>query len=388
VADALKTFFDRPLIVRIGDTFRAAWPAFAHEAFVRQASGGLDALELMGRAGHIAAALAATLPADRGRALRVLLRALGPERASTEGQGMEGFFYLPHVLFVAAHGLDHFDEAMEAQYQLTRRFTAEFSLRAYLQRHPERTLRLLARWARDKNPHVRRLVSEGTRPRLPWAPRLRAFEADPTPVIALLELLKDDPEPYVQRSVANNLNDIGKDHPRRLIAICRRWSREAGPGQRPDSSQDRTPAGPAARTPNRPWIIRHGLRSLVKKGDRDALALLGFGSARGWSATGTVSPARLRIGERAAVVITVKNGSRRRAAACVDLVVHFIKASGAARPKVFKGQHVTLEAGASAAFRRTISFAVHTTRTPRPGVHRVDAIVNGAVMPVGTIVVA
>src|SRR5262249_34126743 len=151
-----------------------------------------------------------------------------------------------------------FEPAMRAQYELTKRFSAESSIRAFLMQYPEATYARLLEWARDGSVHVRRLVSEGTRPRLPWAPRLRAFQDDPRPVIALLELLKDDPERYVQRSVANNLNDIGKDHPELAVEVCRRWSARTSPG--------------------RAWIVRHALRSLVKKGHRGALEAVGAGS--------------------------------------------------------------------------------------------------------------
>src|SRR5262249_59566100 len=164
---------------------------------------------------------------------------------------------LPHVLFVQKQGLDDFEPAMRAQYELTKRFSAESSIRAYLVRHPDATYARLRTWAGDESVRVRRLVREGTRPRLPWAPRLRAFQEDPRPVIALLELLKDDPERYVQRSVANNLNDIAKDHPDVAIETCRRWLDGA--------SEDRA------------WIVRHALRTLVKKGDRRALNAIGAG---------------------------------------------------------------------------------------------------------------
>ena len=164
---------------------------------------------------------------------------------------------MPHCFFVAEYGLDHFEPSMQAHYQLTQRFTAEFSIRPFLIKHTEATLARLRQWARDPNEHVRRLVSEGTRPRLPWASRLPAFQADPAPVLALLELLKDDPALYVRRSVANNLNDIGKDHPRVLMQTAQRWMRDA--------------------TPERAWVVRHALRWAVKQGDPAALKVLGFG---------------------------------------------------------------------------------------------------------------
>src|SRR4029453_10690801 len=205
---------------------------------------GLDRLELLQRGWHLAEALQAFLPQPFAKAADVLVASLGPELDGTEQFGMALFRYLPHVLFVQKYGLDDFEAAMQAQYELTNRFSAESSIRPYLAKHPEKTYARLVEWARDDNVHVRRLVSEGTRPRLPWAPRLPDFQKDPQPVIALLELLKDDPERYVQRSVPNNLNDIGKDHPEIAIDVCRRWMADA--------------------TPARAWIVKHALRSLVK----------------------------------------------------------------------------------------------------------------------------
>ncbi len=147
------------------------------------------------------------------QAVDVLLASASQPHEHRASGGMAAFLYMPHLFFVARHGLDHFEDSMRAQHALTQLFTAEYSIRAFLEKHPEATLARLREWTADPSHHVRRLVSEGTRPRLPWAPRLRAFQKDPRPVLELLELLKDDPELYVRRSVANNLNDIGKDHP-------------------------------------------------------------------------------------------------------------------------------------------------------------------------------
>jgi 3-methyladenine DNA glycosylase AlkC len=176
------------------------------------------------------------------RPSRFFLRRSIRSRSERLPRGMGGFLFLPHVFFVAEYGLEHFETSMRAQYVLTQRFTAEFSIRRYLERHQAATLGPVSReWSADASEDVRRLVSEGTRPRLPWAPRLRAFQADPRPVLALLERLKDDPSLYVRRSVANNLNDIGKDHPVLLVETATRWMENA--------------------TEERRWIIRHALRS-------------------------------------------------------------------------------------------------------------------------------
>jgi 3-methyladenine DNA glycosylase AlkC len=235
---------------------------FDASAFVATALDGYDSLNLMQRAVKIADALHTHLPGNYARAIKLLLASLGPVQRSTKGAGMTPFLYLPHTLFVARHGLEHFELSMQAQYELTQRFTAEFSIRAFIERHPHQTLERLTSWAHDDNVHVRRLVSEGTRPRLPWASRLRAFQKDPSPVLSLLELLKDDPELYVRRSVANNLNDIGKDHPDVLVSTARRWMKDAGP--------------------DRMWIVRHALRSGETR-EPAALTVLGFGAQAKWT---------------------------------------------------------------------------------------------------------
>jgi 3-methyladenine DNA glycosylase AlkC len=367
MADQLKHFFDGGLVGRIADSMVRAHRGFPRDRFVAEAKRGLGNLELMDRGRHIAGALRKALPDDYPRAVQILIASLGPVGEELEGGGMAPFFYLPHVILVAEHGLEHFEASMLAQYELTQRFSAEFSLRAFLDRYPAESLAVLARWARDPSVHVRRLVSEGTRPRLPWAPRLRRFDDDPTPILALLEMLRDDPELYVRRSVANHLGDIAKSAPERVIAVCERWMTDA--------------------TPERAWMVRHALRYLVKKGDRRALAVLGFGKTA-VAVRGRIAPTKVAIGDKASIEVTVTSEAKKPQELEVDLAVHFVKADGSARPKVFKLRTVTLPAGASASAARTVTFATLTTRKPYPGRHRVEAIVNGQAFPIGHIDVA
>jgi 3-methyladenine DNA glycosylase AlkC len=365
--EPLKTFFNPSLVERIATMLRAAHPSFPEQRFLAEATAGLEAHELLGRARHIMQAMHRALPQDFERAAAILLRSLGPEFEGAERQDMGVFLYMPHTMYVAEHGLGHFETSMRAQYELTKRFTAEFSIRPFLERYPRETLERLQQWAGDPNVHVRRLVSEGTRPRLPWASRLRAFQEDPRPVLALLELLKDDPELYVRRSVANNLNDIGKDHPDVLVDTCERWSKGA--------------------SPERLWIIRHALRSAVKRGDTRALSVLGFRGGSELEVTASFRPKRVRLGDSVGVTLSVTNRARTRQQAVVDFAVHFIKANGSARPKVFKGGKIDLPAGASCTFEKTISFAPMTTRKHYAGTHRVEALVNGQAKDLGSFTV-
>ena len=364
MAESLKTFFNEDAVRRLASMLRDAHPAFPEHRFVSEASEGLDALELMDRARHIMRAMHRALPEDFEQASRILQSSLGPPLERTEGLGMSVFLYLPYVLYVAEHGLGHFEPAMRLQYELTQRFTAEFSIRPYLERYPEQTLARLRQWAGDANVHVRRLVSEGTRPRLPWAPRLRAFQEDPRPVLELLELLKDDAEQYVRRSVANNLNDIGKDHPALLVATCKRWSRGA--------------------SLERQWILRHALRSAVKRGEPGALDVLGYGGPAVLEVKASFSPRTPRLGESVKVALRVANRSTQRQKAVVDLRVHFVKANGSTRPKVFKVRQVDLAPGGSTVLEKTVSLEVLTTRQHYPGTHSVEVLVNGQATPVGS----
>jgi 3-methyladenine DNA glycosylase AlkC len=366
MGDPLKTFFSPSLVRRLAGDITRVHPGFPARAFIAMACAGLDGLELLDRGKHIARALAEHLPPDYPQALDVLLRSLGPEHASDElvGAGMAPFFYLPHTVFVAERGLDHFDLSMRAQCELTKRFSAESSIRPYIARDPERTFTFLARCAGDPHPHVRRLVSEGTRLRLPWASRVRWLDEHPQRVLELLERLKDDPSTMVRRSVANNLNDLGKVRPELLLRTCAAWLEGA--------------------TPPRRALVEHALRSAIKRGEAGALKLLGYGGKAAVAIEQVrFAPARVRIGERVQLTFVVRSRSRRPQDLLLDLAVHFVKARGRTAAKVFKLKRVVLPAGGQVALQARISLAVHTTRVPRPGRHAVDVLVNGAPTPAG-----
>ena len=235
--------------------------AFDASSFKQLALTDIDALGFMDRAAHIAAALKSTLPAKFSQATDVLLQTLTPPNAHTERLGLGVFFYLPHTRFIADYGRDAqhnagedpFVAAMRAQYELTRRFTAEFSIRPFLIHDFERTLQQLKAWLDDPDPHVRRLCTEGCRPRLPWGARIPQLIADPRPTLPILEALKNDPSLYVRRSVANHVGDIAKDHPDIAFEVCERWLTHADKDLK--------------------WVIRHAVRHPARQGHPVAMAL-------------------------------------------------------------------------------------------------------------------
>ena len=368
MAEPLKNQFGREIPERIGSMIARVFPAFRKAAFVADALDGYDALDLMPRGRKIAQALRRHLPADPGEAIGLLVESLGPRTDESEGQGMAPFLYLPHSFFVAEFGLDHFEDSMRAQYEITQRFTAEFSIRPFLERHPEATLSRLRQWAADPSPHVRRLVSEGTRPRLPWAPRLRMFQVDPAPVLALLELLKDDPDLYVRRSVANNLNDIGKDHPALLARTAQDWLQDA--------------------SAERAWVVGHALRSAVKRAEPGALDVLGFGKAPEVSVgKARIAPKRARIGGAVSIAFDLMSTAKKQQRVLVDFRIHYVKANGKTRLKVFKLKTVDLAPGETLSLAKTISLAEMTTRRHYAGRHSVDVVLNGETRPLGAFIV-
>ncbi len=364
MAEPLKIFFDAALVKRIADSFADVWVDFPRTLFVRTASRGLDALELKARAAQIADALTVALPPAFPEAAPIVMASLGAKHATDEleGAGMAPFFYLPHTMWVAKAGLEHFDLAMELQRELTQRFTCEFSIRAFLERYPDATLRRLSVWTRDPSAHVRRVASEGTRQRLPWASRVRVLDQEPERVLSLLEGLRDDPSSMVRRSVANNLNDLSKSCPDLVYPVLESWLRDA--------------------TDERRKLVEHALRSAIKRGDKRALALVGHAGAPSIEATGAVTPKRVAIGQKVVVSVTVRSTSSRPQSLNLDLQVGFVKARGTAA-KVFKLQRVELGSGETIALSKTVSLAVHTTRTPYPGRHEVALLANGERLALG-----
>ena len=378
MAELLKDMFGPEMVHRASAALQAAHPEFDAAGFTAQALDGFADLELTARCQHIATAMAKHLPDDRAMAIDILVRSLGPELENCDPVDaqptgdpqidenvMSGFFYMPHGYFLADHGGDHYDKIMWANYEITKRATSEFSIRTPLRDHPEETLAHLTRWATDDNVHVRRLVSEGTRPRLPWSFRLRGFIDDPTPILPLLELLKDDPVEYVRRSVANNLNDIAKDHPEIVTDLAKRWWVDGDE--------------------NRRRLIRHGLRTLIKAGNLDALDVLGYGpDSPARVASVTIAPESATIGEHIVLTVTVENPTSAPAGALIDLGIEFVKANGSTSRKVFKGAEWELGPGETRQVNKRISLAQHSTRTHYPGTHGVDIVLNGVTTAAGS----
>ena len=234
---------------------------FNSTEFIKACLQAPNELALMAKGQFIAKQLHQFLPKHYATSIEILSKTLIDCDETSEEFGLAGFFYLPHSFYIANYGrdakyndgVDPFDISMQAQYTLTQRFSAEFCIRPYLMEQQGRTLETLQDWQFDANRHIRRLVSEGTRPKLPWGKRLPAIIKDPSPIIPLLTHLKDDSSLYVRRSVANSLGDIAKDHPDLVFDLLESWVNAANDDVK--------------------WLIRHAVRYYAKKQHHRALAL-------------------------------------------------------------------------------------------------------------------
>ena len=356
MAEPLKNLLDAAAVRSAGTQLQRAWPAFDRKRFERLALQGLDGLELKARAHRIADALHSTLPSDFARAADVLEASLAPLAG---GVGLTGWIVWPMTEYVARHGHDDPARALAALHAMTQRFTAEWAIRPFIERHAELTFETLARWALDASPRVRRLVSEGTRPRLPWGARLRSLIDDPSPTLPLLLALHDDPSVDVRRSVANHLNDIGRDHP----ALLADWIER----HLPDASAERRA------------LLKHASRTLIKRGDARVLALWGVGAELIGEASFELSPRRLAVGETLTLTATVASSAKTPQPLVVDYVLHFVTARGTSSPKVFKGWALVLGAQESRTLIRRHAMRPITTRTYYAGRHRVELVINGRV---------
>lgn len=372
MADAFKLLIDGARVREAGFHLQRVWRDFDRRGFEKQALSGLDALEFKARAMQVADALEAFLPEDFDRAAGLIETSLGPPGEGdglgfrTTQDGLAGWICWPLGEYISRRGIGSPERTLIALHALTRRFTAEFAIRPILLRHPDVVFRTLQAWTRDPSAHVRRLVSEGSRPRLPWGLQLKPLIADPSPTLPLLRALQDDGSAYVRRSVANHLNDIAKDHPERVAA----WLQEHLPG----ASQQRRA------------LLRHASRTLIKQGHAPTLKAWGLGHAFKGEASFRVTPKRLRIGETLQLQVDLRSQARQSQSLAIDYLVHYVKSNGGTSAKVFKGWTLNLAAGEFRKLEKTHSFRPVTTRALFPGTHRLQLQANGKVLAEAAIV--
>jgi 3-methyladenine DNA glycosylase AlkC len=363
MGEPFKNFIRRETLAPLADRIAAARPGWSASRFLDAACDGLDALELKARVIHVAEALRAHLDPDYLAALDHLLDALPPAQVGTESFD-GGMAMWPVLTFVERHGVAHFDRSMSALRQMTSRFSAEFAVRPFLAADMDRALATLTEWASDPNPHVRRLVSEGTRPRLPWGQQVRGLMAEPPPSLPLLNALCRDPVLYVRRSVANHIGDIAKAQPDLAVATVVGWI----------DGED---------TPEARWIARHALRHPVKIGHAGALAAFGFHPPQLAEVMVSILPESIVLGDAVRVSARLKSASSDDQPLSMDLVLSFPSSSGRVSRKTFKWGTPTLPGGGVWEGEKKLPMRKVTTRRHIAGPVQVGLQVNGQVVAEG-----
>lgn len=363
-ATAFKDQIDLGLVRRLGRAFSAAEPGFDPDVF-EAATAGLDGLELKARISLVARALSDCLPASFEHAVRTVDTVLGQALVGPDGLagGLIGWDLWPVADWVALAGRGHPEAALELLARLTPWATGEFAIRPFIDDDPAGVHDRLEHWVGRDDEHVRRLVSEGTRPKLPWAPKLAISAADPAYAVDLLDRLVDDPSDYVRRSVSNHLNDLCRVDPELALEVAHRW----------------WPAD-AGRAAHRRWVVRRGLRTLVKAGDRRAFQLLGHDPDVAVSAMLELHTERVALGGAAEWTLAVRSLESEPVEVVIDYVVHHVRADGSTGPKVNKWTTRSLAPGARIELRRRHVIRPITTRTFHAGAHLVEVQVNGTVV--------
>jgi len=356
MADQLKEMFNAAYFARLAKETEAVYPKFKRATFLKEVQHGNEARELNARMRHASHTLRAHLPTDFRKAVHVL-KDLAPRMS-------KGYTALLYPDFVGQFGHDDPAFSLDALKYFTSFGSSEFAVREFFRREAKGTLKVMRGWAEDDNEHVRRLASEGSRPRLPWSFRLDAVLKEPKLTTPILERLRSDESLYVRKSVANHLNDFSKDHPEYMVELLRSWN---------------------LAHPHTAWIAKHASRTLIKAGDPAALALFAFDTNASLRVDDLqVSPKRLKLGDTMEISFTVVSEASRSQQLVIDYAIHYRKANGSTSRKVFKLKELELPAKASINLGKRQRIVDFSTRKHHAGEHRVEIMVNGRIMAPGT----
>jgi len=350
MAEALKDrYFQKPFFERLIKEVTPHYPEFPEKEFyVSLFDKEWSEKPLKEMLMHSAMALRMCMPTDYLQTLEIL------QKICHKFSDFDAMIF-PDV--VRQFGHSDYDESMQALELFTQYSTAEFAIRPFILEEEEKTMKQMLQWSTHENEHVRRLASEGCRPRLPWAMALPDFKNDPTLILPILENLKSDSSLYVRKSVANNWNDITKDNPEIVIETFKKWRKAA-------SSETQ-------------WIMKHALRGLLKAGHAEALDLMGFEPVSVRISKLKVSSPTINIGDKVNFSFEVKNDGKGSAELMVDYIVHFKKANGTTAAKVFKLKAFTLPVGESIQMSKNHDFKLINTRKYYSGIHAIQIQVNG-----------
>ncbi|MCB9640958.1 MAG: DNA alkylation repair protein [Myxococcales bacterium] len=353
MSTALKDAYNEDFGQQLAQAFHKQDKSFPKASFLRSIfDERWEKRELKDRVIHIANSIHDALSIDYPQAIEKILPV---------ASGFRGLVHFVFPIYVELYGLQHWEISMDAMQEMTSNSSAEGAIRPFLKEAPQKTLAKMLEWTQHPNDHVRRLASEGCRPRLPWHMALPDFKRDPSPLLPILEALKDDPSEYVRKSVANNLNDIAKDHPEVVLDLATSWFQDASPTRR--------------------WIIKHGCRTLLKQAHPRALELFDFPPPQDIEVSPpTLSPQTIAIGDELHFSFSLSTPSEKLGKIRVEYAIYYRKARGQLSRKIFQLSEKHCETH-QITYKRKHSFQERTTRKHYPGEHRLAIVINGKEMP-------
>lgn len=351
MATALKDIYSNVYISKLAKHLANEFSNFQEDKFLQRIfNEGWSELSLKERMRHVTVSMHDFLPKDYEQVIKVLQK-IAPDFSDNA---------LASIIFpdyVEVYGLNDWEVSMKALECFTQYSTSEFAVRPFFLQNPNLLINQMFIWSKHPNHHIRRLASEGIRPRLPWGIGLKTLKKNPGPIIPILENLKEDGSLYVRKSVANNMNDISKDHPDLVIQLAKQWK---------------------GKHPHTDWILKHGCRGLLRKGNKEALSIFGFQSADSIKVeTLSIKNSDLKIGDSLEFAFKIKGENVNPQTLRVEYAIDFVKARGSRNKKIFYIKEAKLPIQGKLIFQKTHSLQDLTTRKHYPGLHTLSIIVNG-----------
>lgn len=349
-------FFKPGFIHELSTALDAVMPGVDKKAFQRKVfDKDWQHKLLKQRIRHVVLVLHEVLPAHFPDAAMLIVKMVENLRAQTIREGSFGYICLPE--YIELYGVEHFKESVKAMEYITQFMSCEFAVRPFIVKYGDKMMKQMFAWSKHKDARVRRLSSEGCRPRLPWAMALPEFKKDPTPILPILENLRTDKDVWVRKSVANNLNDISKDNPELAVAIYKQW---LGNNKETD------------------WIVKHASRTLLKQGNAEVMSLFGFEKDKNVQLNNLViNTPKVKMGKELSFSFDVLNKSKQSKLIRLEYGMYYVRANGTHSKKVFKISEREYQPGSSITVTRKQSFKAITTRVYYPGLHKVSVIING-----------
>ncbi len=356
MAEPLKNIYTKSFFTPLVQVWKAQDSSFEQNDFLNAVfNHEWDKMELKARYHHIAVCMANFLPEDYHSAIKFIVSQL--EALKTEGINVGSYEYLFYPDFIETYGQEHFDASLEAMEQITAYISCEFAIRPFLKKHQKKVMSWLLQLSKHSHPNVRRFSSEGCRPKLPWGGINYSLVEDPSPILPILENLKSDDSLFVRKSVANNLNDISKDHPDLVLKIARQWKNYST---------------------HTNWIIKHGCRTLLKDGHPEAMLLFDYAASQHFELSGfQINTPKVILGKELHFSYHIQNTSKQNCKLRLEYGIYFLKANGKLNRKVFKISEKELGPNESFEVNRKHVLKPMTTRTYYEGQHKLSVIING-----------